>query len=269
MDKNIGFRRNIYLGWLDAAGAICGEERDSGMVRARLDPIVAQQIASKENRRMALDILLNIWVKTGESYPELRESAVKLYAESETPEARVALHYGLTLLAYPFFRLCAGIIGRMSQYEDVLGPKDVKQKVFADMGQLGALEKATERVIFSQRDWGLLAPGPKRYTFTPKREQVEIGSQPVEEWLLAAALTASPAEEMPFEDLVHLPELFPFQFAVTVGDLRKSPWFEVQRQGMGWDMVRRRVAPAFPAAKTPRARKLRAKTRPLAVAKEQ
>jgi len=37
---------------------------------------------------------------------------------------------------------------------------------------------------------------------------------------------------------VHLPELFPFRFTLTVDHLRAHPWFVVQRQGAGWDMVR-------------------------------
>jgi hypothetical protein len=60
----------------------------------------------------------------------------------------------------------------------------------------------------------------------------------LEAWLLACALHAHPAEELPFADLVRLPELFPFRFTVTVDALRQRPRFDVQRQGPGWEMVR-------------------------------
>jgi hypothetical protein len=59
----------------------------------------------------------------------------------------------------------------------------------------------------------------------------------LETWLLACALHAHPAEELPFADLVRLPELSPFHFAVTVEELRSHARFVVQRQGSGWDMV--------------------------------
>jgi hypothetical protein len=32
--------------------------------------------------------------------------------------------------------------------------------------------------------------------------------------------------------------LFPFHFTLNVDDLRQTARFEIQRQGMGWDMVR-------------------------------
>jgi hypothetical protein len=56
-------------------------------------------------------------------------------------------------------------------------------------------------------------------------------------WLLSAALLANPAEELPFSELVRLPELFPFRLTVGVQDVRESARFEVNRQGMSWDMV--------------------------------
>jgi hypothetical protein len=238
MNKNIGFHRNIYLSWLDATAAVCVETGNINDIRARLEPIVEQQIASKENRRMAIDILLNIWVKTGDTYPELRNKAVSLFARSDIPEERIWLHYGLTLLYYDFFRLASATIGQISRYSDDITPKEVKKRIFAELGQLGALDKATERVIFSLRNWGILVDGEHKYTYRPLRHSFRTTRPEVERWLLEAALTAHPAEELPFTDLVRLPELFPFRFTLQVDDLRRSARFEVHRQGLGWDMVR-------------------------------
>lgn len=56
--------------------------------------------------------------------------------------------------------------------------------------------------------------------------------------MLDCALRAHPAEELPFADLLRLPELFPFRFSIGTDDLRRYPSFAVQRQGSGWDMVR-------------------------------
>jgi hypothetical protein len=130
------------------------------------------------------------------------------------------------------------IIGQLSAYTDDLTPADVKKRVFAEIGQLGAADKATERVIFSLRNWGILVDGERRSAYRPLRHTLGASSRTIEQWLLAAALTAHPAEELPFDDLIRLPELFPFHFTLGVYDLRGSPRFEVHRQGLGWDMVR-------------------------------
>src|SRR5690349_15264109 len=79
VDKNIGFRRNIYLSWLDATAALCTQTGDTSYIRDRLDPILEPQMGSPESRRISIDILLNIWIKTGEQHPELRAEALDLF----------------------------------------------------------------------------------------------------------------------------------------------------------------------------------------------
>ena len=91
---------------------------------------------------------------------------------------------------------------------------------------------------------GDLVPGPVlctktevRYVYEPRRQAFGASSVELEGWLLACALRAHPAEELPFADLVRLPELFPFRFTLAVTDLRADGRFDVQRQGPGWEMV--------------------------------
>ena len=238
MDKNIGFRRNIYRSWLDAAAAFCVETGDIREIRARLDPIVQQHVKRDDNRRQAIDILVNIWVKTRDTHPELHDAAVRLFAQSNAVEDRLWLHYGLTLLRYDFFRLVVVAVGQISRYSDDLVPAEVKKRIFAELGQLGAADKATERVIFSLRNWGLLVDADRRSVYKPLRQALTSTDPELEKWLLEVTLAAHAAEELPFNDLLRLPELFPFRFTLNVEDLRRSPRFEVQRQGLGWDMVR-------------------------------
>ncbi|MDQ5851830.1 MAG: hypothetical protein M3380_07090, partial [Chloroflexota bacterium] len=139
----------------------------------------------------------------------------------------------LALLRYSFFRLVVTVIGQISRYADDLTPVEIKKRVFAEIGQLGAADKATERVIFSLRNWGILVDADRRSVYRPLRHALAAEQSGLEQWLLAVALAAQEAEELPFADLVRLPELFPFRFTLAVEDLRRSPRFEVHRQGMG------------------------------------
>jgi hypothetical protein len=250
MNKNIGFRRNIYRSWLDAAAILAAETDDPAQLRTRLDPILAARIEGAESRRMALDILLNIWgTMRGTKRPQ-REEALALW-QTSTPDEHLWLHYGLTLIQYPFFRLSVATIGHLSQYKDTMTPKDLKSRLSAELGQPGALEKAAERVLFSLRDWGILAPTAQRYHYQPQRQMLCTEQKELQLWLLAAALLAHPAEEIPFADLIRLPELFPFRFSLRVQDLRESERFEVTRQGMNWDMVSLASYQQVPTKQTP------------------
>ena len=237
MQKKIGFRRNIYLHWMDAAAAYSAETTDPAELRARLAPIVGEQIKSAENRAAAITILLNIWAVSAETHPRLQADAVTLFAHTTEVADRLWLHYGMTLLAYDFFRLGVIAVGELSRYDDAITPKAVKRKLVAEMGQLGGLEKATERVLFSLRNWGVLVESDQRYAYRPLRRHFSASSVDLETWMLAAALTAHPAEELPFVDLTRLPELFPFRFTLALDDLRRAGRFMVHRQGLGWGMV--------------------------------
>jgi hypothetical protein len=238
MDKGIGFNRNIYLSWLDAAAAFCAETDDPAEIRARLEPVVGQRISSAVNRRKAIDILINIWVKNAEIAPQLCDEAVAYFQRSPVIGDRIWLHYGLTALYYSFFREVMAAIGQIGRYEDHITPAMVKQRLISGRGQLGSLEKAVERIMFSIRNWGMLTETDQRYAYAPQRQAFPSSSTDLEAWLLACALRAHPAEELPFADLLHLPELFPFRFTLAVDHLRTHPQFVVQRQGAGWDMVR-------------------------------
>ena len=126
----------------------------------------------------------------------------------------------------------------MGRHEDRLTPAMIKQRLVSGRGQLGSLEKAVERILFSLRNWGMLDETDQRYAYAPKRQAFPSSSTDLEAWLLACVLRAHPAEELPFADLLRLPELCPFRFTLSVDHLRAHSRFIVQRQGAGWDMVR-------------------------------
>ena len=237
MNKGIGFNRHINLSWLDAAAALCAETGDPAVLRARLEPVVAQDLAGVEARRKTIDILVNIWLKSQGAVPRLRAEAVAWFQATPATGDRLWLHYGLTLVSYPFFRQCAAAVGQLGRYEGAITKQMVKQRMVAERGHLGSLNRAVERIVASLRNWGALAATERRGTYAPRRGVFSASSTDLEAWLLACALHAHPADELPFADLVHLAELFPFRFTLSVDHLRTRPEFRVLRQGAGWDMV--------------------------------
>jgi hypothetical protein len=238
MDKNIGFNRNILLPWLDAAASLVAETRDASEIRRRLEPVVGQTIASRENRRKAIDILIHIWLKTASEAPELHAEAVQRFQDAASPGDRLWLHYGLTLVAYPFFRQVAAAIGQLARNQDRITAGVVKQRLAAQRGPLGSMHKAVERVIFSLRHWGVLSRSGRADEYMVGPKAAAASSKEIEKWLLACALHAHPGDEVPFIDLVRLPELFPFQFSIGMDDLRGNGRFALQRHGEAWDGVR-------------------------------
>lgn len=144
----------------------------------------------------------------------------------------------MTIAVYPFFHQTARVIGQQVLARDIFTAADVKRAMIEDRGHLGALEKAVERVVFSLRNWGFLASGSGRNTLVPVYPRLATADVELQSWLLAVAITVYSGEELPYLDLIRLPELFPFSFTLSLDHLRRHPWFAVQRQGASLDMVR-------------------------------
>lgn len=238
MDKGIGFNRQLLRRWLDAVAVFVTETEDAVDLRARLEDVLAHDMKGVDARRKTIDLLLNIWLHTREDTPGLWSFAVHWAQATPSPDDRVWLHYGLTLLYYPFFRACVAAIGQYGRYDDHITTRALIRHLAADVGQLGSLERSVQRVVASLRDWGALVDAERRYTYIPQGQCFVSEHIDVQTWLLACALYAHPAEELPFADLLRLPELFPFRFTVGLEQVRAAQWFIVQRQGAGWDMVR-------------------------------
>ena len=68
-------------------------------------------------------------------------------------------------------------------------------------------------------------------------------------WLLEALLRASAADEIEAQQLLRLPESFPFTLSVGVADLRRHEGFNIHRQGLDMDMVGARKARLAPPPK--------------------
>lgn len=238
MDKGVGFNRNIKLEWLDATAAFCLEESNEQGVRDRLQSVLAYEINSSTNLRKTIAILVNIWHQFSEANPDLHREAVDLYGSTQVVSDRIWLHYGMVLLAYPFFYQTTAVIGRLSRYGDLITVPAIRNQLFSEIGQLGSLSEAANRIVYSLRDWGILEPGRERNSYVAKRQNFSSSQQRLEAWLLACCLMAQPVQEMPFADLLHLPALFPFQFTISMDELRSYEFLEIQRQGLGWNMVR-------------------------------
>jgi hypothetical protein len=235
-DKGLGFIRNINLPWLDAAADARLRNSDIQAMRQDLDRYLKHEIKGDESRRKTIDVLVGIWHRSAGADPTLFNQALNLLPRLSARE-RIWLHYGLTLLYYPFFRQTAAIIGQFARTGEPVTRQAVMDRLAKEIGHLGSLNRAAERIIASLMDWGALVHQRKDKLYIPRLHSFDTKNPDLQGWLLACALTAHPADQLPFSDLLHLPELFPFRFSVHLDVLRNLPEFNIQKQG-AWDMVR-------------------------------
>lgn len=235
MQKSVGLSRTVRLDWLDTVTFMCLEGESPAQIRARLDEMLVTAQPGAVERQRIVDTLVKAWVK---AKPELQAKALDLFRQVSSRHDRICLHYGLILAQYPFFRVCTSAIGQISRTEEIISRPVIKKRVAAELGNLGSIERAIERLFKTLMDWEVLIPDTDKNQFRIQPRTVSASLKEMECWLLSSALRSHPSDAIPFEDLLRLPELFPFRFSVTIDDLRKSSAFEVQRQGGGLDMVK-------------------------------
>lgn len=237
MNKNIGFNRNVKLDWLDAAASFVAESDDPFEIRERLEEVLAQDRSGVEAIRKSVDILINIWHKNGDKYPELLEFAIKHFRETFYPSDRLWLHYGLTSLYFSFFRETASVIGKLSKRGSLITNKEVIKQLISGRGHLGSLERSVQRIVSSLRDWNVLVDTDQSFAYKARYRELETESLELEAWLLQCAFIGKNVEQIPYDDLIRLPELFPFSIKIGLDYLRRSTPFSVYRAGGGINMI--------------------------------
>ena len=234
-DKGIGFNRTIFLRWLEAAADARLQSDEIPVMRERLESIVSLDLQGIDARRKTIDVLVNIWHKTASVDADLYNQALSFFP-SIPPSEHIWLHYGLTLLYFPFFQQTAAVVGQFARTDEPITKQAVKGRLASELGHLGSLNRSAERIVASLVDWDTLAYQKKGNLYIPQLKTLKTNDPEIQIWLLACALFAHPADQLPFPDLIRLPELFPFHFTITLDGLRKNSRFNIQKQGM-WDMV--------------------------------
>jgi len=235
MNRIIGFDRKIQLDWLDATVGLCQEDLDFDIMAERLHRQLENKVAGPESRRKTITVLLRLWAKVPTTDQPLRGEALQMAAQV-SPEERFWLHWGMSMLAYPFFRDVAATVGQLSRLQGSFSHAQVQRRMMENWGQRTTLQRAVQRLLRTFVDWGVLRDTDTRgsYEVAPPRQ---IENRALALWFLDCALRAHEAEVVSLRELERLSYTFPFDLLPFVNDLRRSDRFEFTRQGLDLEMV--------------------------------
>lgn len=235
MPQMIGFDRKLELGWLDTTVGLYQEIIDSRIVADHLRKRLEGEIAGTEARRKTITVLLRIWVNVPSECRSLRDEALQLASQINARD-RLWLHWGMSLLAYPFFRDVAATIGQLSRLQGTFSQAQVQRRMVENWGQRTTLQRAVQRLLRTFVDWDVLRDTGTRGSYgVTSLQQTE--HQALALWLLECALQANEADQIPLRELGQLSYTFLFDLLPFIGDVRRSERFEVSRQGLDLEMV--------------------------------
>jgi len=246
----LGIDRKIKRTWLDALLDHMARTTDQDELRSFLADHLKDDLPGHASRAKSVGIALRIWIGIPANRVPLRDRAISLLPTISAQE-RIWLHWGMTSLAYPFFRDTVEVVGRLLALQDDFTTAQVQERLLKKWGDRATTKEAAQKLIHTLVDWEVLRSTKTKGHFLLVA-RMSSASSAVQLWLLESLLTAGPAEEVEAQQLLRLPEMFPFQVSIGLSDLRKHDSFHLHRQGLDMDMVSVRPVKVPAPAKSPK-----------------
>lgn len=247
MRKVVGFSQKTKRAWLDALLDKLVQTTDEAELRDFLEKYLKDDLPGKESRAKSAGIVLRIWSGLPPERVSLRDRAVAMLPRISGQE-RIWLHWGMAALAYPFFRDTAEVVGRLLALQDDFTTAQVQARMLTTWGDRATTREAAQKLLNTLVDWEVLRPTKAKGHFLLSRKMNACIPE-LQLWLLEALLAASAADEIEAQQLLRLPESFPFTISVGVADLRRYEGFNIHRQGLDMDMVAIRKVKVEPPPK--------------------
>jgi hypothetical protein len=225
--QRIGFDRMIKLNWIEYYAQISRHEEDMEMLKEQMHKALFDECPRRASRVKNVTVLQRIWTRVDVEYRLLRRDALNILDNIEMPE-RLALHWGMTLLAYPFFREIAAFCGRFLKLQETFNRHQIKEQITALWGARPTLERALPRVLESMVDWGALSHAGSRGTYQTQPE-IPVTYEQLRLWLLRVCVEIE-SGGISLERATSLPYLFPFSFNISLSEIQQTSCFSITRE---------------------------------------
>lgn len=223
----IGFDRLIRLEWADMAMRI----RAGTANQDELDALLDEASLAKETKRKTGIVLNRLWIAPHPALKDFADRAVELRAEYPRTPA-VVFSWGMAVSAYPFFGHVAENLGRLSALHGDCTTAEVHRRMRERYGERETILRATNRVLQSQVDWGVIRHGSDGKQILRERP-THLDANDVAAWLVEAALRCV-GRPVPVATVMSTPVLFPFVAPEPLGFLLSSvSSLDIQDQGGG------------------------------------
>ena len=233
MKKAVGFDQKILLNYLNYTANEANDTKKIEMYK-KLEQYLIKDIKGNKSRKNAITILMKIWYSNNETNKCIQKRAFRLLPELDLKE-RIVLHWGMTLMAYPFFKEIASEIGRLSSRQNDFSSSQIYRKIKELYGDRRRVEVSCNAVFTSLKNWRVITQIKQGvYSLTDK---IMIPNNNLMNWLVEAAIISSKREYIQIDEVLTLTYLFPFSFNINTGLLDKSI-FEITNQDINKTIIR-------------------------------
>jgi hypothetical protein len=237
--RSVGFDRKILLPWIDAVADWMAAGESNKSIREKLDLLLEGKVAgdgSGSAKGKTITVLSHVWVSVPDRLKPLRDEGLALLRH-QSGASRLALHWGMCLATYPFFKAVADTVGRLLRLQGVAGAAQVRRRVQEQFGERQIVARGLQHVLRTFVEWGVLQDTTEKGVYR-SGAVMSVNDPNLSAWLIEAILTAGGTEASVFQSIVRSPALFPFEpLTFNVSHLNRSERLEYFRQGLDEDVV--------------------------------
>ena len=238
---SVGFSPRIRLAWMEETVALVAAGNERAAVNGALEDLLADTLAvgshtRRNSRAKTIIVLLKIWLDGPKDIAGLRQAGLGLI-ETLPGADRVAVHWGMTQAAYPFWGAVAAQVGRLLRLQDMATANQIQRRMREMCGDRETVAVGTQRVLRSFVDWGVLVDTARSGVYAPGA-RVDVGCPSLAAWLVEALLTSGVGRASAAHLASH-PSLFPFGIAPMGAReiVAESPRLGLVRHGFSDDLV--------------------------------
>lgn len=232
MKKMVGFDQKILLHQLDFMAKELTRS-DKKELSDKMDELLLVDINGTKSRHNAKSIIFRTWLSVDEQYVDLQKRALHLFSQLEKDE-RLALHWGLLILAYPFFKDLITEMGNFFRLQDEVSSEQIGRKMKGLYGDRRRIEVATGAVLMSLRSWDVIEA--KQRNIHKIAQRFEVRTVELKQWIAEVMIRASVHQHLLLGMLNESPMFFPFNYKINQSELNNDV-LTVTRQGLDMVMV--------------------------------
>ncbi len=227
-EKIVGFDRTIQLNWIESAVEMLLQEKTPDEIWVDLDNIIKSVLNGVDARRKCKTVIFRTWIKVPDKEKAFRDEALKLIQRAQ-PLERLAIHWGMCCIAYPYFRDINGIIGKMLKFQDEIDSQQLIRRAVEIYGERETVIRSTQRLIATLRNWQVIDDNEEKAIIS-RKNQVKIGlSDRIQSWVIESMLRASEEQSMPASLIKQHSSYYPFEINPQAAILNLNPRLEASK----------------------------------------
>jgi hypothetical protein len=166
-------------------------------------------------RTIAVNMLMNIWIKPPEKLIPLRDDLINLLQERK--DLALMVHWAMISCVYPFWFNIAQITGKLFSLQGRITKQQIMIRLKEQYGDKSTVERCARYAIRSFVSWGILTAISPTGIYD-QSSPMAIDHPRLASLFIEAELYALPDHRGPLSLLVNNPALFPFRLPRLSGD---------------------------------------------------